>query len=92
MPPVFIRFPTRMKKGIARRVNPVVLEYILAGTIKRTSTSPSTTKKMTEVKAIQTEMGNPTMIKKTRTAKIAAVIMARLSPNAIADRCAKGAA
>jgi hypothetical protein len=67
----------------------VVLEYILAGTINRTSTSPSTTKKMTEVKAIQTAMGNPIMIKKTRTAKIAPVIMAQHSPNAIADRAAK---
>jgi len=32
------------------------------------------------------------MIKKTRTAKIAAVIMAQLSPKAIADRRPKGPA
>jgi hypothetical protein len=68
-----------MKKGMARRVKPVVPEYILAGTINRTSASPSNTKKITEVKAIQTAMGNPTMIKKTKTAKIAAVIMASFS-------------
>jgi hypothetical protein len=76
IPPVFIRLPTKIKKGIARRGNPVVLEYILAGTMHRTSISPSATKKMTAVKPMETAMGSPTMIKKSSTPKIAAVIMA----------------
>ena len=59
MPPVFIRLPARMKKGIASRVNPVVLEYILAGTINRCSGSPRMTKKMAAVKPIETTIGTP---------------------------------
>jgi hypothetical protein len=54
----------------------VVLEYILAGIIVRTFVSPSTKKKITAVKPMQTAMGSPVMIRNTRTAKIAAVIMA----------------
>jgi hypothetical protein len=49
MPPAFIRLPVRMKKGMARRVKLVVLEYILAGSMHKTLVSPSTTKKITAV-------------------------------------------
>jgi len=76
MPPVFIKFPTKMKNGIARRGNPVVLEYILAGIIHKTSISPRTTKKITAVKPMETAMGSPIMMKNNSTPKIAAVIMA----------------
>jgi hypothetical protein len=38
-----------MKKGMARRVKLVVLEYILAGSMHKTLGSPSTTKKITAV-------------------------------------------
>jgi hypothetical protein len=75
IPPVFIRFPTRIKNGIARRGNPVVLEYILAGTMHRTSVSPRTTKKITAVKPMDTAMGSPTIIKNIRTPNIAKVII-----------------
>ncbi len=75
MPPVFIRLPTRMKKGMARRGKPVVLEYILAGIMDRVSISPSTTKKITAVSPMETAMGRPIMIRPTSTAKIAAVII-----------------
>jgi hypothetical protein len=76
MPPVFIKFPTKMKNGMARRGKPVVLEYILAGTIHRTSISPNTTKKITAVKPMETAMGSPIIIKKIKTPKMAKVIMA----------------
>jgi len=76
MPPVFIKFPTKMKNGIARRGNPVVLEYILAGIIHKTSISPRTTKKITAVKPMETAIGSPTIIKKIKTPKMAKVIMA----------------
>jgi len=76
MPPVFIKFPTKMKNGMARRGKPVVLEYILAGIIQRTSISPRTTKKITAVNPMETAMGNPTIMKNIRTPNIAKVIMA----------------
>jgi hypothetical protein len=76
MPPVFIKFPTKMKNGMARRGKPVVLEYILAGIIQRTSISPRTTKKIAAVKPIETAMGRPTIMKNIRTPNIAKVIMA----------------
>jgi hypothetical protein len=76
IPPVFMRFPTRMKKGMARRANPVVLEYIRAGTIRRRSDCPRIMKKITEVKPMETAMGCPKIIRTTRTVKINAVIMA----------------
>jgi hypothetical protein len=76
MPPVFIRFPTRIKNGIARRGKPVVLEYILAGIIHKTSISPRTTKKITAVKPMETAIGSPTIIRKIKTPKMAKVIMA----------------
>jgi hypothetical protein len=75
MPPVFIRLPTKMKKGMARRGKPVVLEYILAGIILKVSISPNTTKKITAVKPIETAMGSPIIIRNTNTPKMAAVIM-----------------
>jgi hypothetical protein len=75
IPPVFIRLPTKIKNGMARRGKPVVLEYILAGTIHKTSISPKTTKKITAVKPIETAMGSPIMIKNNNTPKMAAVIM-----------------
>jgi len=64
-----------MKKGIARRVKLVVLEYILAGIIHKTSISPKATKKITAVKPMETAMGRPIMIKNINTPKMAAVIM-----------------
>jgi hypothetical protein len=64
-----------MKNGIARRGNPVVLEYILAGTMHRTSISPKATKKITAVKPMETAIGSPTIIKKIKTPKMAKVIM-----------------
>jgi hypothetical protein len=69
-----------MKKGMARRANPVVLEYIRAGTISKRSACPSTTKKITDVKPMETAMGSPNNIRKTRTEKIRAVIMAFYFP------------
>jgi hypothetical protein len=65
-----------MKNGMARRGNPVVLEYILAGIIHRTSISPRTTKKIAAVKPMETAIGSPIMMKNSSTPKIAAVIMA----------------
>jgi hypothetical protein len=79
MPPVFIKLPTRMKKGIARRVKLVVLEYIRAGTMRRRSACPSTRKKIIAVRPMATTMGRPTMICPTRTAKMASVIIAEES-------------
>jgi hypothetical protein len=76
MPPAFIRLPVKMKKGMARRVKPVVLEYILAGIMHKTSVSPSATKKITAVKPMETAMGSPTIMKNIRTPNMAKVIMA----------------
>jgi hypothetical protein len=64
-----------MKNGMARRGNPVVLEYILAGIIHRTSISPRTTKKIAAVKPMETAMGSPIIIKKIKVPKMAKVIM-----------------
>jgi hypothetical protein len=75
MPPVFIKFPTKMKNGIARRGKPVVLEYILAGIMHRTSISPRTTKKIAAVKPMEIAIGRPTIIKKIKVPKMAKVIM-----------------
>jgi hypothetical protein len=80
IPPVFIKLPTRIKKGMARRGKPVVLEYILAGIMHRTSISPRTTKKMTAVKPMDTAMGSPIIIKNNKTPKMAAVITGFPSP------------
>jgi hypothetical protein len=75
IPPAFIRLPVRMKKGMARRVKLVVLEYILAGIMHKTSPSPKATKKITAVKPMEIAIGSPIMIKNTNTPKMAAVIM-----------------
>jgi len=75
IPPVFIRLPVRMKKGIARRVKPVVLEYILCGIMIITSISPKTMKKIEAVRPMQTATGSPIIIKNSKTAKMAAVII-----------------
>jgi hypothetical protein len=75
IPPAFIRLPVRMKKGMARRVKLVVLEYILAGIMHKTLVSPSATKKITAVKPMDTAMGSPTIMKNIRTPNIAKVIM-----------------
>ena len=40
MPPVFMRFPARMKNGIASSVNPVVAENMRCGSIARMRKSP----------------------------------------------------
>jgi len=76
MPPEFIRLPVRMKKGMARRVKPVVLEYILAGSMHKTLVSPSTIKKITAVKPMAKAIGSPIKIRNINTPKMAAVIMA----------------
>jgi hypothetical protein len=65
-----------MKNGMARRGKPVVLEYILAGIIHKTSISPSITKKIDAVKPMETAIGSPIMMKNSSTPKIAAVIIA----------------
>ena len=44
MPLVFIRFPARMKKGMARSVNEVVEAYMRWATMVRMSGCPITTK------------------------------------------------
>jgi hypothetical protein len=67
--------PVRIKKGMARRVKLVVLEYILAGIMHKTSVSPKATKKITAVKPMEIAMGSPIMIKNNNTPKMAAVIM-----------------
>jgi hypothetical protein len=69
-----------MKKGMARRVKLVVLEYILAGTMASTSISPRATKKKTDVNPMETAMGSPSMMSPTRTKKISAVSMVLPSP------------
>ena len=58
----------------------MVLEYILAGTMVKTSVSPRATKKNTAVKPMETAMGSPSMIKPTRTKKISAVSIVLPSP------------
>jgi hypothetical protein len=75
MPPAFIRLPVRMKKGMARRVKLVVLEYILAGSMHKTLGSPSTTKKITAVNPMAKAIGSPIIISNINTPKMAAVIM-----------------
>jgi glycine/serine hydroxymethyltransferase len=65
-----------MKKGMARRVKLVVLEYILAGTMHKTLVSPSTIKKITAVNPIAKAIGSPIIISNINTPKMAAVIMA----------------
>ena len=75
IPPVFIRLPARMKKGMARRVKLVVPEYMRAGSISRTSACPSATKKITAVSPMHRAMGRPSMTNRSNTAKMAAVIM-----------------
>jgi hypothetical protein len=57
-----------------------VLEYILAGIIHNTSISPNTTKKIAAVKPMATAIGSPIIIRKIKTPKMAAVIMAFSSP------------
>ena len=79
IPPVFMRLPARMKKGIASSVKLVVPEYMRAGSISRTSVCPSPTKKITAVKPMQTAMGSPSKMKRKSTAKMAAVIMGLVS-------------
>jgi hypothetical protein len=74
-----------MKKGMARRVKPVVLEYILAGIMHKTSVSPSATKKITAVKPMETAMGSPTIMKNIRTPNMAKVIMAFPSTSSFID-------
>ena len=44
-PPIFIRFPARMKKGTASRTNPVVEAYILWGSMVRRDSLPSPQKR-----------------------------------------------
>jgi hypothetical protein len=85
MPPVFIRLPTKIKKGMASRGKPVVLEYILAGSIHKTSISPRATKKIAAVKPIETAIGSPIIIKNNKTPKMAAVIVAPLSQPSFND-------
>ncbi len=51
------------------------LEYIRAGSMSRVSISPSTTKKIAAVSPMQRAMGNPSMIRTSRTAKMASVII-----------------
>src|SRR4030042_2583077 len=76
MPPEFIKLPVRMKKGMARRVKAVVLEYILAGSMHKTLVSPSTIKKITAVNPMAKAIGSPIKIRNINTPKMAAVIMA----------------
>jgi len=57
IPPVFIRFPARMKKGIAKSVNPVVPKYILCGSMARNAPCPRPAKKRTEVRPIAAATG-----------------------------------
>ncbi len=79
IPPVFMRLPARMKKGIASSVKLVVPEYMRAGSMSRTSVCPSPTKKITAVKPMQSAMGSPIRMKRKSTAKMAAVIMGLVS-------------
>ena len=69
-PPVFIRFPARIKNGIARRVKPVVEAYILWGSMVRSEPLPKPTKNVMAVRAMATAMGTLIMIKISRTRKI----------------------
>jgi hypothetical protein len=85
MPPEFIRLPVRMKKGMARRVKPVVLEYILAGSMHKTLVSPKTTKKITAVKPMAKAIGSPIKIRNINTPTMAAVIMTISFPIPVDD-------
>jgi hypothetical protein len=69
-PPVFIRLPARIKKGIASRVKLVVEAYILWGSMVRSGALPKPTKKEIAVRAMATAMGTLIMIKISKTRKI----------------------
>ena len=76
-PPVFIRLPARMKKGIASSVKPVVEAYIRCGSIVRRELSPRPVKNATAVRPMATAMGRFIMMRISRTAKIIRVSMPR---------------
>jgi hypothetical protein len=57
IPPVFMRFPARIKKGIASSVKLVVEAYILWGSIVRSEPWPKPIKNIMAVRAIATAMG-----------------------------------
>jgi hypothetical protein len=57
MPPVFIRFPASMKKGIASSVKLVVEAYILCGSIVKSELLPKPMKNVMAVRAMATAMG-----------------------------------
>src|SRR5664280_1134469 len=70
MPPEFIRFPARMKKGMARSGKEDTAEYIRCAIATTILGSPSPKKNPTAVKPMATAIGNPIRIKSTRTLKI----------------------
>src|SRR3974377_1427256 len=73
IPPVFIKLPARMKKGMARREKLVVPAYIRCGTIMSRLGVPNARKLRTAVRPMLTAMGIPRNISRTRSPKIAAV-------------------
>jgi hypothetical protein len=75
MPPVFMRFPARMKKGIASSVKLVVEAYILWGNIVKREALPKPMKNMMAVMAMATAMGTLMMINTSNTKKIINVSM-----------------
>lgn len=73
MPPVFMRLPASMKKGMARSVNPVVEAYILCGSMVKSEPCPRPMKKTIAVKAMATAIGRLSRMKNNNSAKINSV-------------------
>jgi hypothetical protein len=70
IPPVFMRFPARMKKGIASSVKLVVEAYILWGNMVKREALPRPMKKTMAVRAMATAMGTLIIINTSNTKKI----------------------
>jgi hypothetical protein len=69
-PPVFMRFPARMKKGMARSVKLVVEAYILWGSMVKSEPLPRPTKNPMAVRAIATAIGTLIIMSTNSTRKI----------------------
>jgi hypothetical protein len=73
MPPVFIRFPASIKKGIASSVKLVVEAYILCGSMVKSDPWPKPMKNRMAVKAMATAIGIFNMMSNNKSAKIRSV-------------------
>jgi len=75
IPPVFMRLPARMKKGMARSVKLVVPAYIRCGTMLRRAVFPRVRKLRMAVRPMLTAMGSPRSMRTTSVPKTASVPM-----------------